>query len=84
MFKLKQDASSPWYAEVGVGAHYLSNVRIKDYSKSTQFQFGDQFGLGWENDQFRVGYRYLHISNGNIETPNPATDFQTLEVGYRY
>lgn len=84
MFKIKKDATSPWYAEVGVGAHYLTNVRIKDYSKSTQFQFGDQFGLGWENDQFRVGYRYLHISNGNIEIPNPSTDFQTLEIGYRY
>lgn len=84
IFKLKTDASSPWYAEVGVGLHYLSNIHIRDYSKSTQFQFGDQFGLGWENNRFRVGYKYMHVSNGNIEIPNPSTDFNMIEVGYRY
>jgi len=84
MFKLKTDNNSPWYAEVGVGIHYLSDVRIKDYSKSTQFQFGDQFGIGWENSTFRVGYKYMHVSNGNIEIPNPSTDFNMIEVGYRY
>jgi hypothetical protein len=84
IFKLKRDEASPWYAEVGVGAHYLSNTRIKDYTKSTQFQFGDQLGLGWENHQVRLGYKYLHVSNGNIETPNPSTDFHMIELGYRY
>jgi hypothetical protein len=84
IFKLKTDTSSPWYAEVGVGIHYLSNTHIRDYSKSTQFQFGDQFGFGWENNQFRVGYKYMHVSNANIEIPNPSTDFNMIEVGYRY
>jgi hypothetical protein len=84
IFKIKTDANSPWYAEVGVGLHYLSNVHIKDYSKSTQFQFGDQFGIGWENNAFRVGYKYMHVSNGNIEIPNPSTDFNMIEVGYRH
>lgn len=84
IFKLKKNERAPWYAEVGIGAHLLSNVRIKDYTKSTQFQFGDQFGLGWENNQWRIGYKYLHISNANIETPNPSTDFHMIEMGYRY
>lgn len=84
IFKIKTDASSPWYAEVGVGLHYLSNVKIRDYTKSTQYQFGDQFGIGWENKTFRVGYKYMHVSNGNIEIPNPSTDFNMVEVAYRY
>lgn len=84
MFKVKASENSPWYAEVGVGAHYLSDVKIKDYSKSTQFQFGDQFGLGWENEHFRLGYQYIHISNAEIETPNPSTDFHLIELGYRF
>ncbi len=84
IFKLKSEAQSPWYAEIGVGVHYLSDVHIKDYTKSTQFHFGDQFGLGWENNQFRLGYQYLHVSNANIEIPNPSTDLQMLELGYRF
>ena len=84
VFKIKSHENSPWYAEVGVGVHLLSQVHIKDYSKSTQFQFGDQFGLGWENQQFRVGYKYLHVSNANIEIPNPSTDFHFVELGYRF
>ncbi len=84
LFKIKSHENSPWYAEVGVGVHLLSQVYIKDYTKSTQFQFGDQFGLGWENQQFRVGYKYLHVSNANIEIPNPSTDFHFVELGYRF
>ncbi|MBD3767885.1 MAG: acyloxyacyl hydrolase [Gammaproteobacteria bacterium] len=84
IFKMKSHEKSPWYAEVGVGVHLLSQVDIKDYSKSTQFQFGDQFGLGWENQQLRVGYKYLHVSNANIEKPNPSTDFHFVELGYRF
>lgn len=84
VFKIKSHEKSSWYAEVGVGVHLLSQVHIKDYTKSTQFQFGDQFGLGWENQQFRVGYKYLHVSNANIEIPNPSTDFHFVELGYRF
>jgi lipid A 3-O-deacylase len=84
IFKIKTHENSPWYAEVGVGVHLLSQVKIKDYSKSTQFQFGDQLGLGWENQQFRIGYKYMHVSNANIEIPNPSTDFHFVELGYRF
>ena len=84
VFKIKSNENSPWYAEVGVGIHLLSQIDIKDYTKSTQFQFGDQFGLGWEHQQFRVGYKYLHVSNANIEIPNPSTDFHFIELGYRF
>lgn len=84
VFKIKTQEQSPWYAEVGVGVHLLSEVNIKDYTKSTQFQFGDQFGLGWENQQFRIGYKYMHVSNANIEIPNPSTDFHFVELGYRF
>lgn len=84
MFKWQAVNFPHLYAEVGVGIHYLENVQVKTDNKSTQFQFGDQLALGWENDQLRVGYRYLHISNANIEVPNPATDFHSLELGYRF
>ncbi len=84
IFKIKSELNSPWYVETGIGVHYLSDVHIRTYSKSTQFQFGDQFGFGWENENLRIGYKFLHISNSNIELPNPATEFNTIEIGYRY
>jgi hypothetical protein len=84
IFTIKSDETSPWYLETGIGAHYISDVHIRTYSKSTQFQFGDQFGFGWENQHFRIGYKFLHVSNANIELPNPATEFNMIEVGYRY
>jgi hypothetical protein len=84
MFTLQRSANDPWYIEVGVGAHLLSDTKINGYDKSSQFQFGDQFGIGWQNHQLRAGYRYLHVSNGNITTPNPSTDFHSLELGYRF
>lgn len=84
LFKWQSTDWTHLYAEVGVGVHLLENTQIRNDDKSTQFQFGDQLALGWENNDLRVGYRYLHISNANIELPNPATDFHQLELGYRF
>ncbi len=84
LFKWQYRDLPNWYAEVGVGMHLLENIQVKTDNKSTQFQFGDQFGLGWENQHVRLGYHYLHISNANIATPNPATDFHSVSMGYRF
>jgi hypothetical protein len=72
------------YLELGGGPQYLSDVTIENEFKSTQFQFGSIFGLGVQSDQFEIGYRYLHISNANIETPNPGTDFHNLHIAYKF
>lgn len=84
LFKWQSNDWTHLYGEVGVGVHLLESVQIRNDNKSTQFQFGDQLALGWENSDLRIGYRYLHISNGNIEVPNPATDFHSVELGYRF
>ena len=72
------------YLEVGAGVKYLNDVTIENTYKSTQFQFGDIFGFGIGNAHYQVGYRYLHISNANIETPNPGTNFQTVHIQYLF
>ncbi len=72
------------YLEFGAGAKYLNNITIENTYKSTQFQFGDIFGFGIGNAHFQIGYRYLHISNANIELPNPGTNFQTVHIQYLF
>lgn len=72
------------YFEAGAGPQFISNVTIENTYKSTQFQFGDILGLGISTKHFEIGYRYLHISNANIEVPNPGTNFHNLHIGYKF
>jgi len=52
--------------------------------KSTQFQFADSIGFGLEWHHFQCGYRFTHISNLDIKTPNPSLDFHQLSFGYLF
>ncbi|MDX1796364.1 MAG: acyloxyacyl hydrolase [Hydrogenovibrio sp.] len=72
------------YFELGTGPHWISNITIEDEYKSTQFQFGNILGFGISSKHFELGYRYLHISNANIELPNPGTDFHNIHFGYKF
>jgi lipid A 3-O-deacylase len=72
------------YVELGGGPQLLSDVTIENEFKSTQFQFGSIFGLGIKSKGYEVGYRYLHISNANIELPNPGTDIHGLHIAYKF
>ncbi|MBF6057951.1 MULTISPECIES: acyloxyacyl hydrolase [Thiomicrorhabdus] len=80
---LKDDEITP-YIEMGAGPHFLDSIYIEDENKSTQLQFGDHLGIGFIAGRVEVGYRYIHISNANIELPNPGTDFHNLHFAYRF
>ncbi|WP_319380125.1 acyloxyacyl hydrolase [Thiomicrorhabdus sp.] len=82
-YRLNSDEISP-YIEMGAGPHLLDNIYIEDEDKSTQLQFGDHLGIGFNAGPVEVGYRYIHISNANIELPNPGTDFHNLHFAYRF
>ena len=72
------------YLELGIGLRYLSDIQVADQYKSTRFQFGDLVGIGLMQGHWQLGLRYLHVSNANIEVPNPGTNFYTLKVDYRF
>ena len=82
-YNWKLDGFTP-YIETGAGPHFISDINVEDEYKSTQFQFGDILGIGFTTKHFEVGYRYLHISNANIEVPNPGLDFHNLHIGYKF
>ena len=91
VFRMQRDADlssgvSP-YAEAGIGPHLLSETRLGKQQYSTALQIGSMlgFGLGFgEKGQYELSYRYQHISNGDIKTPNNGMNLHLLRLGYSF
>jgi hypothetical protein len=91
VFRMQRDASlssgvSP-YAEAGIGPHLISETRLGNQQYSTAFQFGSLigFGLGFgDRGQYEISYRYQHISNADIKTPNQGMNLHMLRLGYSF
>ena len=91
VFRMQRDATlssgvSP-YAEVGIGPHLISETRLGKQQYSTAFQFGSLigFGLGFgDKGQYELSYRFQHISNADIKTPNNGINLHILRLGYSF
>ena len=91
VFRMQRDASlssgvSP-YAEAGIGPHLLSETSLGFKQYSTAFQFGSLigFGLGFgDKGQYELSYRFQHISNADIKTPNNGINLHILRLGYSF
>jgi len=73
------------YLEGGIGVHLLSATSLGNKRYSTAFQFGEHLGFGYRfgtRGAFDLGYRYQHISNADIKTPNSGADFHQLRLQY--
>jgi lipid A 3-O-deacylase len=91
VFRMQRDATissgvSP-YAEIGLGTHLISETRLGKQQYSTAFQFGSLvgFGLGFgDRGQYEISYRYQHLSNADIKTPNQGMNLHLLRLGYSF
>ncbi|MBT8117252.1 MAG: acyloxyacyl hydrolase [Gammaproteobacteria bacterium] len=75
------------YAEAGFGPHLISETRLGRRILSTAFQFGSLIGLGvgfGERGQYELSYRFQHISNADIKTPNDGLELHLLRLGYNF
>lgn len=76
------------FIEAGVGVRLLTSPRIaSDYTYATAFQFTPTAGVGLQignHQQYQVGYRFQHISNGGIKEPNPGINFHELYLQYNF
>lgn len=76
------------YAELAVGAHYISDHRIYNgRNMSTHFQFGDHVGAGvslGEQHAWDIGVRLQHLSNAGLKNPNPGINFYQIRAGYHF
>ena len=91
VFRMQRDASlssgvSP-YAEAGIGPHLISETRLGNQQYSTALQFGSLigFGLGFgDRGQYEISYRFQHLSNADIKTPNQGMNLHLLRLGYAF
>jgi hypothetical protein len=76
------------FIEAGVGVRLLSHTRItQDFSVGSAFQFADMVGVGMifgAKQNYQVGYRFQHLSNGGIKEPNPGINFSQLYLQYNF
>jgi lipid A 3-O-deacylase len=81
---------SDWqpYAELGLGIHLLSRVRINENRTfSTAFQFGEFLGMGvvfGSRRQWDLSAHVEHVSNGGIREPNAGITFGAVILQYRF
>lgn len=72
------------YFEGAVGFHYISETRMRGRVLSTNFQFGDHLGIGFQSGG-RVGidicYQFQHLSNASIKRPNAGINFHLVRIG---
>ena len=76
------------YVEVGLGVHLISHQSInQDRGFGSWFQFGEFLGIGTHlgaRDQYSIGMRIQHVSNGRIKQPNDGVTFAQAIVRYDF
>jgi lipid A 3-O-deacylase len=86
VFRFQHDTLKGFYAEAGIGIHYLSGLYNNNGNElSTRFQFGDHLGIGYvfQND-LDLALKIQHFSNGGIRNPNSGVNFAVLRVSYPF
>ncbi|MCE3603048.1 acyloxyacyl hydrolase [Massilia sp. P8910] len=86
VFRFQADDMRGWYAEAGVGLNLLSKLYDNDSNRlSTAFQFGDHLGVGYVfANQWDVGMKVQHFSNGGYKEPNSGVNFLVLKASRRF
>lgn len=71
--------------DIGSGPTYISEDEYGPHDLGGNFQFTSHIRLRYKlTDHFSIGYRYHHISNAGIDSPNPGLDVQSLDLSYWY
>ena len=90
VFRLQQKNPGGFapYAEAAIGFHLITPAFINaDRKFGSAFQFGDHIGLGARfggRQQFDLGYRFQHLSNGGIKKPNQGINFSQIRFAYHF
>jgi hypothetical protein len=87
-FQQKNQSGFSPYAEAAIGFHLITPTFINaDRKFGSAFQFGDHVGFGarfGDRQQFDLGYRFQHLSNGSIKQPNQGINFNQIRFGYQF
>lgn len=71
------------YLEAGIGGMLMTNISAIPRLGSA-FEFVEIIGAGVQHENFRLGYRLMHISNGGIKQPNGGynTHIMSVRIGF--
>ena len=80
---------APWiapYVEIGLGFIYTTQ---HVHEQGSQFNFTTQLGIGTQfplTDHYALtaGYRFRHMSNAGLDSPNRGVDFHFGVIGLTY
>ena len=63
----------------------LSRHDFSERDVGSLVQFTSYIGLNWDlSSRFRIGYRFQHMSNAGLGSPNPGLNLQVLAASYRF
>jgi len=84
VLRFQRDHLKGLYAELGIGAHYLSGLYDNSGRKlSTRFQFGDHIGVGYAfSNNVDLGLKFQHFSNGSLKKPNDGVNFLLIRLSF--
>jgi len=75
----------PLSLEGGVHPTGLSADRFGSKDFGTYIQFTSHVGLNWNFARhWSVGYRFEHMSNAHLGTPNPGLNLHVFGLSYRF
>jgi Lipid A 3-O-deacylase (PagL). len=75
----------PLSLEGGSSPTYISRYAFRERNYGVHFQFTTHIGLNWNvTEHVRFAYRYQHMSNAGIGTPNPGLNLHMLGLSYRF
>ncbi len=86
VFRWQQNSKQGFYAEGGIGVHFLSGLWDNDGNQlSTHFQFGDHVGVGYVfANKLDLGLKLQHFSNGGYKKPNTGINYVVVKAGMAF
>lgn len=73
--------------EFGIGVSLVNDTKFAGKDIGSHYQFEDRLGLrldfGKELEQ-SVSLRYMHYSNGGLNSKNPGVDFLNISYAYKF
>lgn len=75
----------PVSLELGSGPTLMSRNSFDNRDLGSNFQFTTHLGLNFDlGNHVRLGYRFQHMSNAGMASPNPGLNMNMLAVSYRF
>lgn len=81
------DGKYPLRWEFGIGISLVEDTRFAGKDIGSHYQFEDRIGLAvdfGEDHKQSLALRYMHYSNGGLNSKNPGLDFLNLSYSYSF